>query len=544
MKKLFACVALFLASVVALAQSYPSPTYKNLTVTTSNPSINYLSSLTGAGARSYGSKFGDTISVLDFSGVDPTGATDSTTGINAALTAVENNTLYFPCGTYSVSTLTLPGQTPPSYTKAHILGAGTCSVIKQNSSNLANNVLTIGSGTLNDTGDVLVENLFITAASAKTGGAGIYMKGAARPRFKNVWMSNMFNGITLDGVDFVAFDHLIVFGPIASDGVQLWDGYDCGFTPVQLTTNAATTTSSNVIHLSSTTGLVVGMNVFGKAPNNTPSIGTIASIVTNTSATLTANAVLAVSSGQTLVFGGDCGGTTATFTGDTTITGATGNGIGIYGGVGGVYIESAHLYSSAHGMYLSAANSQGIENREIFLFAGTDIDSNTSTGLYVGNNSITKLIATGAWINASAANGAVFIASQEAGNNPVENGATVTFTGGVVGQSGGSGITYADSGTLTITGTDISYNYPASGTIGSTSGDGVQVSSGTGVGQIIINGAKLRSNGRYGVALSGSAPADTIITNNIMTNNSTGSTNFTAGSTVICTGNLGGSSGC
>lgn len=472
------------------------------------------------------------------------GTNDDTSAINAMFAASNHGYVYFPCGTYSVSQITLPGTAGNHPTDTKVWGAGACAQIVQNSSNLANNLFTIGSGNLNDTGDVWVSDLFITAASAKTGGSGIYLKGAARPQFKNVLMSNMYNGMSMDGVDFAHFDHVVIFGPTGNDGIQLWDGFDCGFTPVQLTTNAATSTSSNVIHLASTTGLVVGMNIFSKAPNNTPSIGTIASIQTNTSATLSANAVLAVASGQTLVFGGDCAGTTATFTGDTTITGATNNAIGIYGGVGGVYIDSAHLYSSLHGLVTSAANSQGITNREIFLFPGTDIDSNSSTGLYVQNNSITKLISTGAWINASASNGAVFIGSQLAGNNPVESGATVSFTGGVAGQSGGSGISWADSGTLTISGVDISYNYPASGTIGSVSGDGINITSGTGVGQVVINGTKLRSNGRYGVALSGSYPADTILTNSIMTNNATGTTNMTASSTMICTGNLGGSGGC
>lgn len=62
---------------------------------------------TGLALRSLVGKMQDIISVLDFAGVDPTGATDSTTGIQNAINAAYGGFLYIPNGTYLVSTLTI-----------------------------------------------------------------------------------------------------------------------------------------------------------------------------------------------------------------------------------------------------------------------------------------------------------------------------------------------------------------------------------------------------------------------------------------------------
>jgi hypothetical protein len=73
---------------------------------------------------------GATYNALDF-GADPTGSDDSTTAIQAALTAAENGALYFPAGTYLINTaVTLPSN-------IFIYGDGDQSVIK--STTLANN---------------------------------------------------------------------------------------------------------------------------------------------------------------------------------------------------------------------------------------------------------------------------------------------------------------------------------------------------------------------------------------------------------------------
>lgn len=57
--------------------------------------------------RTVESRLGDRISVLDFPGVDPSAATDSTAGIQAAIEFAKSNrkTLYIPCGSYLISRL-------------------------------------------------------------------------------------------------------------------------------------------------------------------------------------------------------------------------------------------------------------------------------------------------------------------------------------------------------------------------------------------------------------------------------------------------------
>jgi hypothetical protein len=96
MKKILAGFALLLSCVVNAAPF----TVNHLIDTVPNPSINYQSSAAGSVARSYQSKLGDTVSVLDF-GADPTGAVDSTAAIQSAITAASN--IYIPTGTYSIS---------------------------------------------------------------------------------------------------------------------------------------------------------------------------------------------------------------------------------------------------------------------------------------------------------------------------------------------------------------------------------------------------------------------------------------------------------
>ncbi|MHB8914725.1 MAG: beta strand repeat-containing protein [Thiobacillus sp.] len=72
-----------------------------ISATVANPSLNYQSPATGSVARSYESKFGDTVSVLDFSGCDPTGAADSTACFNSAVAT--GKSVHVPKGTYIIS---------------------------------------------------------------------------------------------------------------------------------------------------------------------------------------------------------------------------------------------------------------------------------------------------------------------------------------------------------------------------------------------------------------------------------------------------------
>lgn len=80
--------------------------FTTLSASASNPSFNYLGSGTGATARTYASKFGDTVSVIDF-GADKTGVADSTSAIQSAITyalsLTNGGTVYLPTGIYKIS---------------------------------------------------------------------------------------------------------------------------------------------------------------------------------------------------------------------------------------------------------------------------------------------------------------------------------------------------------------------------------------------------------------------------------------------------------
>ncbi len=71
--------------------------------------IGWIQAMTGATARTLLAKIADAVSVLDFAGVDPTGVADSTTGLQAAITATrlqsgDQRILLWRKGTYKVAT--------------------------------------------------------------------------------------------------------------------------------------------------------------------------------------------------------------------------------------------------------------------------------------------------------------------------------------------------------------------------------------------------------------------------------------------------------
>lgn len=78
-----------------------NPSFQQLTA----PVVNYNQGATGAVTRALSLKLQESVSVLDFAGADPTGATDSSTAINSALTALASSggTLLVPPGTYTVN---------------------------------------------------------------------------------------------------------------------------------------------------------------------------------------------------------------------------------------------------------------------------------------------------------------------------------------------------------------------------------------------------------------------------------------------------------
>lgn len=478
-------------------------------------------------------------------GADPTGMTDATSIINNALALAVGSTsgsrgdrsVYFPCGIFSVTGITLPGSSSVG-PGIKVYGDGVCSNIHLASGHPSANIFTVGSGTVNDTDDVLISDLQISSAAQQTAGAYLYTKGAARPRFKNLYMEDghAYNGLELDGVDFANVNHVVVLAP-ANVGIKAYDGFDCGVTPVTKITNATTASGSAVIHLSNTSGISVGMSAYDITLGpNTALPGTVTSLVANTSVTMTSPVGYSgLGNGDSVVFGIGCGGVGLTFDGDTTITGAGLAGVHVSGGVGGVYANSLHVYTSGNAFITDTNASSGIQNREFFFGPSSDFDSNIGFGLSFGVNSFSYSICTGCWIGAGGSGG-VLINSQTTQINPVETGAIVKFTGCKVGQNNGIGINWKDQGTLTVDGCDLSYNFGGTGIA-------LNIQGTAGVGQVVASNNLVRGNSVRPLAAP-TAPQNMTFVGNNWTNNPFGPSGVTPGANVICVNNLGGSAGC
>jgi hypothetical protein len=165
---------------------------------------------------------GQYVNVLDYGAYnDGTNATDTTTAIQAAITASAGRPVYFPAGTYAVnSTLTY---TPPSYTAAFgpalkMLGDGPLKTIFDNQANgpLINMTTpSTGSAFFGALGAVL-DGFTIKRTLSTTGGVGIKMTAAYNPTVQNVHIIGMSShGIEIpcvlgdnDGSNMVRLDHV------------------------------------------------------------------------------------------------------------------------------------------------------------------------------------------------------------------------------------------------------------------------------------------------------------------------------------------------
>jgi len=96
----FVLVAVFVGTPMAFAGLFK---VDSLDVAQPNPTIDYLSPLTGAASRTYESKFSDVVNVMDFPGCDKTGATDSTSCFVAALNSLPatGGTINIPAGKFT-----------------------------------------------------------------------------------------------------------------------------------------------------------------------------------------------------------------------------------------------------------------------------------------------------------------------------------------------------------------------------------------------------------------------------------------------------------
>lgn len=124
----------------------------------------FLRTDTGAGTRTWNSKSSDIVSVLDFSGVDPTGATDSTAGIQAAHNT--NKLIYNPGGTYLVS----PGITLSS---AGMIGDGPTKTIFNTTDTTSANMFKYTTALGSYANVPLFRDFTLNCPPGKSGGAGI-----------------------------------------------------------------------------------------------------------------------------------------------------------------------------------------------------------------------------------------------------------------------------------------------------------------------------------------------------------------------------------
>ena len=456
------------------------------------------------------------------------GTADDTAAVNAALSTAPS--VYLPCGTFLVSALSIPGA--GSQTHRQVKGSGLCTTVRQSSAGSAAPIISVGSGNKNDVGWLLISDMTFSSAAKKTAGGIIYAKGTNQSSYSNLYAAdpNLFDGIVLDGV---AYDRIsnVTIRNVQHDGIAAYDGFDCnGYTPVAKTLAAAAAKGATTFSISDTSGLSVGEYVYLATIPNEGTFGQITSISANSSITVSGGgAPIPLMSGWVLTAGYSCDGTNLTLDQDTLITDAGNNDVSIYGGVGGVNVNSAHLYNAAnYGLYLGKDHSTGQSNREVFLNSGTDIDSNFKQGVYAAQNSITRLIGSGQWVNASRSGGAVYVASQLPNSNPAESGAITEFTGGVIGQSAGYGLRWEDTGSLHLVGVNMSYNV-SDGTNG---GDGLQIA--TNSGDIVVEGNMLRRNSAAAIRLLTSGTPGLTLTGNSFTANGAGPTVGVSPSTSVC----------
>jgi hypothetical protein len=194
-----------------------------------------LQSGTGAVARTVTDKLRETVSVKDFTGADPTGASDSLAAFQAAVNTGKN--VYIPDGDWRLSgavTITTTGQ--------QIIGSGAKCRIQSTSATA--DFFTIGDGVSNIR-NVAFRDFVMYATVTKVAGAAIRFRLSQWCSVTNVQVSSVYdfqaNGVRLyDGIVFEA-----TFGSRV-DGCDMWGfGRDAIRVYGDATYNAELTISNN-----------------------------------------------------------------------------------------------------------------------------------------------------------------------------------------------------------------------------------------------------------------------------------------------------------
>lgn len=194
---------------------------------------------TGSTPRSLQNRMRDTISALDYSGVDPTGIADSAPGINAALTYAKSvgKSVFLPAGIYrTASQITVPGGTElvgegwqpyTAYATTATLGKGT--IIHVNHTGVG---LLVQKDGVNRTSGVKISNLAMYWNHAVPGPGwvptvydwAIKVDRADDVTVEDVLMVNPYKGIQITGTALEPAGRLNlsrVFGQPLLQGVEI-----------------------------------------------------------------------------------------------------------------------------------------------------------------------------------------------------------------------------------------------------------------------------------------------------------------------------------
>ncbi len=227
----------------------------NLAASAGSSLIGFIQAGIGAILRTVQDKLRETISITDYAGVDATGATDSTAGIQAAITALlPYQKLLVPYGTFNFTNLTFTGKT---YFGLEIIGKLVCTAAKPGGTGIDKRGTDAGLQTIK----------FDTCSHFRVYGSGSIQNGYREPLFFttctdfDVAVDCLGNGTNdnLSGI-YVRYCQRFHFGRMTVDGVTLKNTNNVTEVYTQWSNNVQIWDSSGFVIDSGFTSRNAGMN--------------------------------------------------------------------------------------------------------------------------------------------------------------------------------------------------------------------------------------------------------------------------------------------